>query len=77
MKHLKGINDNFLPINESREKISLGGYEYWLDRDKQVLHDTESSKYGTHYDSDNKSYVFSSKLTKDERKELLNYLKIE
>ena len=51
MKFLNTFNER---LNESkREKIFLNGYEFWLDREKQVLYDKEESKNGIHYDSDN------------------------
>ena len=43
--------------------------------EKQVLYDKENSKNGIHYDSDNVSFVFSKDLTKDENRQLLNYIK--
>ena len=63
---------NFL--NESREKIFLNGYEYWLDKEKMVIYDKESSTKGIHYDTDGIS-VWSTHLTKDEKRQLLKYIK--
>jgi hypothetical protein len=64
-------------LNESktkREKVFLNGYEYWLDREKQVLYDKEESTNGIHYDTDGIS-IWSSHLTKNERQQLLDYIK--
>jgi hypothetical protein len=62
-------------LNEgNREKIFLNGYEMWLDRDKMMIFDKEDTKNGIHYDTDGIS-VWSSHLTKDERKQLMDYLK--
>lgn len=62
-------------INESkREKIFLNGYECWLDRENLVLYDKEYSKNGLVFDTDGIS-IWSSHLTKDEKRQLLDYLK--
>lgn len=57
-------------LNESksnREKVLINGYEYWVDREKMVLYDKEESNNGIS--------VWSSHLTKDESKQLMDYLK--
>ena len=65
----------FLNENKSnREKVLINGYEYWVDREKMVLYDKEETTNGIHYDTDGTS-VWSSHLTKDERKQLMDYLK--
>ena len=50
----------------------------WLDRDKQVIYDKEYSQHGVHYDvagdGDGIS-IFSNHLTKDEKRQLMDYLK--
>lgn len=72
MKHLARFNES------KREKIFLNGYEMWLDRDKQVIYDKEYSQHGLHYDvagdGDGIS-IFSNHLTKDEKRQLMDYLK--
>jgi hypothetical protein len=66
-------------VNEDkREKIFLNGFEMWLDRDKLMLFDKEDSKNGMHFDVGGEGdgiYIFSSHLTKDEKRQLVDYLK--
>ena len=66
-------------VNESkREKIFLNGYEMWLDRDKLMLYDKESSEKGIPFDVAGEGdgiYIFSNHLTADEKRQLTDYLK--
>lgn len=71
MKHIKSFNQ----INESRIKVNIGGYEQWVDVEKQVIYDSETAKHGQHYTSDNSTYVHCSKLSKEEKIQLLNAIK--
>jgi hypothetical protein len=78
-KEMREQIDNFKNFllkesKSSREKVFLNGYEYWLDREKQVLYDKEESTNGIHYDTDGIS-IWSSHLTKNERQQLLDYIK--
>lgn len=61
----------------NREKISLGGYDMWLDRDNSVIYDSENSKNGITFDvageGDN-IYIFSNELNKKEKSELVKIL---
>ena len=58
-----------LPDEGKREKIFLNGYEMWLDRDKLMLYDKEDSQ-----ECDG-IYIFSQHLTKDEKRQLTDYMK--
>lgn len=61
-----------------REKVFLNGFEMWLDRERLMLYDKEESKHGTNFDVAGEGdgiYIFSSHLTKDEKKQLTEYLK--
>lgn len=61
-----------------REKIFLNGYEMWLDRDKLMLYDKEKSQHGIGFDvasNDDGIYVFSQHLTKDEKRQITDYMK--
>ena len=61
----------------NRERITLGGYEMWLDRKRCILFDKEQSKFGTIFDvmgTYPNIAIRSISLTKDEEKELKNYL---
>jgi hypothetical protein len=66
---------------EKREKISLGGYDMWLDRSRGsalIIFDKESSKKGLCVDVMGtlpNIYISSSILSNDEKKQLVNYLK--
>lgn len=63
---------------KKREKIFLNGYEMWLDRERLMLFDKESSNNGIHFDiagEDEGIYIFSQHLTKDEKRQLTNYLR--
>jgi len=66
-------------LNEGkREKIFLNGYEMWLDRDKLMLYDKEESNNGIHFDMSGEGdgiSIFSQHLTKDEKRQLLDYIK--
>ena len=59
---------------QKREKVFLNGYEYWLDREKQVLYDKEDAINGVYYSDDGVS-IWSSHLTKNERQQLLNHIR--
>ena len=72
MKYLKKFNES------KREKIFLNGYEMWLDRDKLMLYDKESSEKGIPFDVAGEGdgiYIFSNHLTADEKRQLTDYLK--
>lgn len=72
MKHLKRFNES------SREKIFLNGYEMWLDRDKSMIYDKESSEKGIPFDVSGEGdgiYIFSNHLTPNEKRQLTDYLK--
>jgi hypothetical protein len=66
-------------LNEGkREKIFLNGYEMWLDRDKMMIFDKEDTKNGIHFDIAGEGdgiSIFSQHLTKDEKRQLLDYIK--
>jgi hypothetical protein len=61
-----------------RQKISLNGYDMWLDKEKSVIFDSENSKHGLHFDvlgeGDN-VYIGSHILSDSEKEELLKYIK--
>jgi len=57
----------------NREKVLINGYKYWIDREKMVLYDNEESDNGIDCDIDGIS-IRSNHLTKDERRQLMNYL---
>jgi hypothetical protein len=61
-------------LNESmREEIILNGYEQWLDRDKQVIYDSETARHGLTFDVAGEGeniYILSSRLSKTEKDEL-------
>lgn len=64
-------------LNENKrnlEEVIINGYVYWLDRDRMVLYASKDSVNGIHYDTDGIS-VWSNHLTKNERQQLLDYLK--
>lgn len=61
-----------------REKIFLNGYEMWLDREKLMLYDKEDSNSGVGFDVAGEGdgiYIFSQHLTKDEKRQLIDYMK--
>ena len=66
-------------LNEGkREKIFLNGYEMWLDREKLMLYDKEDSQHGIGFDVAGEGdgiYIFSQHLTKDEKRQLTDYMK--
>jgi len=66
------------PSPSRREKITLDGYEYWLDRTGYPaiwLYDSEKSKHGTPVDvMGNGRWIGASDLNDKEKKELLIYL---
>jgi hypothetical protein len=70
-------------LNESitkREQVFLNGYEYWLDRDKMMIFDKEDTKNGIHFDIAGEGEgisIFSQHLTKDEKRQLLDYIKYD
>ena len=51
-----------------REKTYLNGYEMWLNREKLMLYDKEDS-------AGDGIYIFSQHLTKDEKRQLTDYIK--
>lgn len=57
-----------------REKIMLGGYVNWLDKENKMLYDKEHSQHGIGFElaCDGK-VIFSNILTNEEKKELLKY----
>lgn len=59
----------------NREKIFIGGHEYWLDRKKEMLFDSETAKNGIYYDIIFDNKVRSRFLTPNEENELADYLK--
>jgi hypothetical protein len=75
--------DNINKFNQflnkgKREKIFLNGYEMWLDRDKMMIYDNEQSQKGISFDVSGEgegTYIFSQHLTKDEKRQLLDYIK--
>lgn len=66
-------------VNESKiEKIFLNGYEMWLDRDKLMIYDKEDLKKGIGFDIAGEGdgiYIHSQHLTKDEKRQISDYLK--
>lgn len=58
-----------------REKVFINGWECWIDRERQILYEKEGSKNGILYDTDNNYYLRGIHLTKNESKQLLEYLK--
>ncbi len=70
---------NFKDIKESkREKVLLNGFEMWLDRDKLMIYDKENSENGIGFDVAGEGdgiYILSQHLTKDEKRQLLDYIK--
>ena len=64
-----------------REKISLGGYEMWLDRSRYpllLIYDSEKAKNGMLVDimgSGNNIWAVSTALTQEEKKQLVDFLK--
>lgn len=58
-----------------REKIDIGGYPHWIDRKKQIIYPTEHAKNGVVFDSDNQTFVRLAKLTKEEEKQVLDFLR--
>jgi hypothetical protein len=62
-------------VIQLREKVLVNGWEYWIDKEKQVIYPTEVAKNGIVYDSDNGTYIFSNHLTPNERKQILDYIK--
>ena len=61
-------NSPIQPLNKGkREKVFLNGYEIWLDREKLMLYDKE-------YSAGDGIYIFSQHLTKDERRQILDYM---
>jgi hypothetical protein len=66
------------PTTNKREKISLGGYEMWLDRKRSILFDKENSRYGTVFDVMGippHIHISALNFTKEEKIELANYIK--
>ena len=62
-----------------KEKVFLGGYEMWLDRKESMLFDKETSRYGIYFDvmgSGKYIYISSLELTKEEKIELADHLKV-
>ena len=49
------------------EKFFLNGYEWWLDREKQFIYDNKESIKGTS--------IYSIHLTKNEKQQVLDYIK--
>lgn len=71
-------------MNDKREKISLGGYELWMElRLKSrciMIYDSETSRHGVTVDlmgPEGHMWLSSRDLNDDEKKELLGYLKQE
>ena len=61
-------NSPIQPLNKGkREKVFLNGHEIWLDREKLMLYDKEHS-------AGDGIYIFSQHLTKDERRQILDYM---
>jgi len=85
LKEKRGENFKFSLIyfyyNMIREKITLGGYELWLDRScgaALLLFEKENSKHGLPIDAMGmypNFWISGSPLTKDEKEELVNHLK--
>ena len=64
--------------SNKREKIFLNGFEMWLDREKSMLYDKKHSQHGVGFDvmgNDDGIYIHSQHLTKDEKRQLIDYLK--
>jgi hypothetical protein len=66
-------------MSKPREKITLNGYDVWLDRSGYPsiwLYDSETAKYGLPVDVLHDGKVIGSAVLNDiEKKELLKYLK--
>lgn len=62
-----------------RKKIVLGGYEMWVDVERSILFEKETSMYGVVFDvmgtGDGRWINSYNNLTKEESAELLNYIK--
>lgn len=59
-----------------RGKIFINGWEYWIDVNKRILYDSETSKNGIYFDIYGEhDSIGSSHLTKDEKRQILEYIK--
>ena len=62
--------------NIELEKITLNGWNYLLDREKQIIYDIGCTKNGIHFDiANNGISIFSNHLTENEKKQILDYIK--
>ena len=67
-KQINKVNNFGQFLNESKkEKIFINGFEYYLDREKLLIYDKEHSKDGIS--------IYSKYLTKNEREQILDYIK--
>lgn len=62
------LNNIFLKKGK-REKIYVNGFKWWLDREKLMLYEKENST------ANDGTYLFSQYVTKDERRQIINYMK--
>lgn len=61
-------------MKNRREKIMLGGYVHWLDKENKMLYDKEHSQHGIGFDIAHEgNAIFSNILTNEEKIELLKY----
>lgn len=58
-----------------RVPVFINGWEYWLDKEQQFIYPTEIATNGITYVSDNGTYLFSTHLTPNERKQVLDFIK--
>ena len=55
-------------LNEGKkEKVFINGFEYYLDREKLLIYDKDSSEDGMS--------IYSNHFTKNEREQILDYIK--
>jgi hypothetical protein len=69
-KEMREQIDNFKKfiLKESKkEKIFINGFEYYLDRDNLLIYDKEDSSDGIS--------IYSNRLTKNEKDQILDYIK--
>jgi len=79
MKYLKPFNENFAK-QPNREKVIIGGYPVWVDLERSIIFDSEYATYGNpidifYFDSEYPKVSTGSKLTQEEKNDLINYIK--
>jgi len=56
-----------------RQKVILGGYECWVDKDMCMIYDTQTAKFGCGFIF-NGYQVYSHHLTPEERQQLADFM---